>query len=380
MSRILHVSDVFRPAVGGIEVFVGDLAARQYASGHDVTVLTSTRGDRPEPAGFPRVVRAERGPGAVAAGRRVAREQYDVVHAHLSVFSPFSTLVARGAALAGVPTVLTMHSMVGDRRWILRTVGRGVGWDRWPAVWTTVSEAAAADLKEVLPPHASVSVVPNAVDVSWWTPGEHRVQCEEGRPVTVLSVMRLVPRKRPLALVSMLASMRAQMDRDTRLAAWIVGDGPLLDRMRGELERRGLGDWVTLTGGLDRAAIRERCHQADLYVAPATRESFGIAALEARAAGLPVIAMRGGGVRDFVRDGVEGVLADGDPEMGRAMAALAVDDAGRGRIAAYNRAVPPTADWPLVVDDFDRVYAAAYDLARSARLRPRVAWRAAASQ
>jgi glycosyltransferase involved in cell wall biosynthesis len=331
------------------------------------------------------VLRAGTGPAAVAGGLargRAAGGTYDVVHAHLSVFSPFASLVARGAVSAGVPTVLTMHSMVGDRRWVLRTVGRAVGWDHWPAMWTTVSQAAAQDLRQVLPREANVSVVPNATDVSWWAPDDTLVPSPaQPRPVTVLSVMRLVPRKRPLALVSMLAAMRSRVDPAVPLSAQIVGDGPVAARMQEELVRRGLDDWVTMTGALDRVSIRQLCHRADLYVAPATRESFGIAALEARAAGLPIVAMRSGGVRDFVRDGVEGVLADSDEEMAQALAVLAVDRQRRDRIAAHNRAVAPTADWPLVVADVDEVYAAAHDVARSARARPgRPVWRAAASQ
>ena len=52
--------------------------------------------------------------------------------------------------------------------------------------------------------------------------------------------------------------------------------------------------------------IRELLQRCDVYLAPATLESFGIAALEARSAGLPVIGMAGGGISDFIEHGVEG--------------------------------------------------------------------------
>jgi glycosyltransferase involved in cell wall biosynthesis len=157
----------------------------------------------------------------------------------------------------------------------------------------------------------------------------------------------------------MLAAMRDQVEAQVPLAALVVGDGPLMRRMQEELESRGLAGWVTLTGGLDRTEIRELCRSADLYVAPATRESFGIAALEARAAGLPVVAMRSGGVRDFVRDGIEGLLADDDAEMASALAALARNQLQRTRMAHHNRSVAPLADWPVVAAGFDLVYDAA---------------------
>jgi glycosyltransferase involved in cell wall biosynthesis len=55
--------------------------------------------------------------------------------------------------------------------------------------------------------------------------------------------------------------------------------------LRSEIDRSGLGETVTLLGGLSREQVRSLYLQADVYVAPAYQESFGIAALEARAAG-----------------------------------------------------------------------------------------------
>lgn len=381
MTRILQVSDVYRPNVGGIEVFVGDLAARQAASGHDVTLLTPTCSTGPEPEEGFRVLRTGLGPalaGGLVRGHGPGGA-YDVVHAHLSVLSPFSTLVARAAVAAGIPTVLTVHSMIGDRRWVLRTVGRVVGWHRWPAVWTTVSEAAASDLRALPRGGVPVTVVSNAIDVEWWraAPAAVLPAGVGGQPLTILSVMRLVPRKRPLALLSMLASVRRRVDERVPLAAVVVGDGPLAGRMQEELEAQGLAGWVTLTGGLDRFAIRGLCGSADIYAAPATHEAFGIAALEARTAGVPVVAMRGGGVRDFVDDGIEGLLVDDDPGMAAALAALAGDPALRTRMAEHNRQTAPRADWPQTVVGFDRVYAAAASTAarqRASRTGSAGAW------
>lgn len=364
MSRVLHVTDVYRPAVGGIEVFVGDLAARQTAAGHEVTVLTSTADRGASPQERFAVRRTSRWSAAAAGGLLgQAGGGYDVVHAHLSVCSPYTTLVARAAVAARIPTVITVHSMLADKGWVVRTVGRAAGWDRWPVMWTTVSAAAAGELRSLLVDAAPVTVVPNAIDVGWWAAnGAHRRPPVPGRPVTILTVMRLVPRKRPMELVAILASLRAQVDPRVPLAAAVVGDGPLRHQVQRELHARGLAGWVTLTGRAGRSQIRDLCSLADVYVAPATRESFGIAALEARAAGLPVVAMRDGGVRDFVRDRVEGLLVDDDDAMADALAVLVTDAGRRSRIAHHNRTVAPHADWPMVVAAFERVYATAAEL------------------
>ncbi|MEO7626724.1 MAG: glycosyltransferase, partial [Nocardioides sp.] len=98
---------------------------------------------------------------------------------------------------------------------------------------------------------------------------------------------------------------------------------------------------------------------ANLYVAPAPKESFGIAALEARCAGLPVVADRRSGVGEFVRDRVEGMLVNGDIEMAVALADLVLDPHLRGRITAHNRSVAPSFTW---ADSLERT-AALYQLA-----------------
>lgn len=77
-----------------------------------------------------------------------------------------------------------------------------------------------------------------------------------------------------------------------------------------------------MTGRLDRTAIAGHLAAAPVFLAPATLASFGIAALEARSVGVPVVAMRAGDVGDFVRDGVEGLLVDSDSEMASASAGL----------------------------------------------------------
>jgi glycosyltransferase involved in cell wall biosynthesis len=90
--RIVHVTDVYRPQVGGVEIFVDDLARRQIAAGHDVTVLTSTPDSSgaavPDELTVIRVGQLWVGAARFLPGRRAVRlGGYDVVHAHLSVVS-----------------------------------------------------------------------------------------------------------------------------------------------------------------------------------------------------------------------------------------------------------------------------------------------------
>ena len=89
---------------------------------------------------------------------------------------------------------------------------------------------------------------------------------------------------------------------------------------------------------------------ASAYLSTARLEAFGIAALEARTVGLPVVARRGTGVEDFVRDGIEGLLAADDAGLADALGRLATEPGLRARISAHNHDVPPPMDWDRVLE------------------------------
>lgn len=386
--RIVHVSDFYLPRLGGVEFHVHDLAHRQQAAGHDVTVVTAT-GAPPDtarskgPAGTANLLEGVRvlrltgdsrsvhvwRPRAMASiAREIAQLKPDVVHAHAGGLSPLSFATVRAATRLGLPTVLTMHSMLGPLAPVFGALDLVVGWADLPVMWTAVSEAAAAPLRELVT-QGQVVVLPNGIE-----PGQWRVDPvpRAADDVVVLAVMRLAPRKRPIPLLRILEQARELTPTNTRLRAVVVGAGPMLPAMQRRVRRRGLS-WVDLRGRQSREQIRELMCRADVFVAPAIMESFGIAALEARCAGIPVVADRRGGVCTFVQDGVEGMLTADDTSMAAAVASLAADPGARSAMAARSRDTPVPVSWSIVTAQVDAVYAAAArlsaDEARSSRVR-----------
>lgn len=358
--RIAHVTDVFLPRLGGIETHVDDLVRHQRALGLTAEVLTPTRGGAEDPGWVRRLPAAE--------ARRVLGD-YDVVHVHLSMFSPYGIGAVRAATSAGVPTLITVHSMWAGAGGIVRLAALA-GLRRWPVAWSAVSAAAADAFGRSLG-GAEVAVLPNAIDVAHWRrpatpvdPAEsgHRPGGDLDAPFTVVSVMRLMPRKRPMQLLQVFEQVRRLTPgHDVRLL--IVGDGPLRGRMERYVHRHGLTSYVRITGRIPRSEVPMELLSASVYVAPAPKESFGIAALEARCAGLPVVANRHSGVTEFIRDRVDGILVADDAEMTVALADLVRDDDLRNRLATHNRRVVPPFDWTDVLDRTDALYAAAAERA-----------------
>lgn len=345
--RIAHVTDSYLPRVGGIEMHVHDLATQQRTLGHDVRVLTAAAYDGPRGEVPVLAYPGPSGPlrlhGYRALHAAVARGGFDVVHAHLSLISPVAWVAVRAAVGARVPVVLTMHSVAPDAGQltpVLRALDAGRG-----VTWTAVSQVAAAPLRLALPGR-DVAVLPNGIEPGDWQLPPRRWP---GRPLTVVSVGRLARRKRVVPLVEVLARVRDLVPATQQLRAVIVGSGPQSAAVRRAVRRHGVQDWVELTGQLSHPAIRRLLAESDVFLAPARSESFGLAALQSRCAGLPVVAMACGGVGEFVQDGVEGRLVADDDAMAEATASILRAPVALQRMQEHNRTVTPTMAWRQVV-------------------------------
>lgn len=381
--RIVHVSDCFAPRVGGIETQVGDLAAHQAAAGHEVHVLTATA-DVPE-AGLLRFssvttaddgVRVHRLASRVVAGlpvhprgaaliaRRLRALAPDVVHVQAGVLSPFAYQGARVARAANLPLAITWHCMLDGVERPLRLGARALGWDGESAALSAVSDVAALRVAQAFPVEGQpgdVGVLPNGLDVAAWAPvGPAR---EADGVLRLVATQRVAPRKRTRTLVGVLAGARAVLG-DGAVELTIAGDGPDMRAVAREAERLGVAGSLRLLGRVPRQELPALYADHDVFVSPAQLEAFGIAALEARASGLPVVARTGTGIATFVAPEVDGLLADDDDGLTAAVVRLGQDPALRAAIAAHNRSVPPAADWPDVLAAAEREYARARRLVR----------------
>ncbi|AKT50133.1 glycosyltransferase family 4 protein [Arsenicicoccus sp. oral taxon 190] len=375
--KVALLSDCYLPRLGGIEVQVHDLAGWLRRAGHEVEVFTATPGRSGERHGAVELVDgvpvhhlALRLPGDLPVNpwappelrRRLLAGGFDVAHVHMGVVSPFASDAADVALAAGIPTAITWHCVLDVMEQVLRVSGRVGRWAEQGAALSAVSRMAARPLQR-LAPRARVAVLPNGIDVDRWRPSvdvvvAQQVSAQEfpAQPVpdvqglaTLVTAMRLARRKRPVPLLRVLRRVEDQVGPEIDWRLDVFGDGPQRRLMQTYLRDARLTHRVRLRGRVTRDELLESYRGAVGYVSPVRLEAFGIAALEARAAGLPVVGMRGSGVEEFVEHGVSGLLAAGDRELGAHLVTLVSDPAEQQRIRAHNVATPPAQSWTQVV-------------------------------
>jgi teichuronic acid biosynthesis glycosyltransferase TuaC len=123
-----------------------------------------------------------------------------------------------------------------------------------------------------------------------------------GSPATLVTVGHLVARKRHADVLRALAVLGA---RHPALRYAIIGDGPERIPLEGLAARLGVAERVDFHGQLSPAEAMEQARRGTLFVMPSTEEAFGVAYIEAMAAGMPAIGCRG-------EPGPEEIAAAGD--------------------------------------------------------------------
>jgi phosphatidyl-myo-inositol alpha-mannosyltransferase len=363
--RIALVCPYAWEAAGGVQVHVRNLSARLRERGHRTTVLAPTIA-APSGAEVRSIGRPIRVPyrGTVApiaplsyrrTRRALAALRPDVVHVH----EPLTPSASMYAALAAEgPVVATVHAYL-DRSMamelaapILRRIWRRVD------VGVAVSEAAASFLRRAVP-DAAPEIVPNGVDVEAFADAEPRRDLPAGR--RILWVNRLDAQKGfPIAVAAFSKALAAVPEA----VLVVVGDGK--DREALGLLTESARARVNMRGAASNDEVPSYHAACEVFVSPAVgQESFGIAVVEAMAAGLPVVATDIPGYREVVSDGTEGLLVPPrDPEALAAGLVRVLTEPGlAARLSGAGRERARAFDWPVVVDRLEQLYGRAIETA-----------------
>ena len=338
--RVLMLSWEYPPVlVGGLGRHVHALAEALTLAGHEVAVLTRHAAGAPydEVAGGVRVVRVPEDPPlfrfdqellawTMALNHALTRaglglveaDPPDVLHAHDWLVAHAATTLKHHLR---VPLVATVHATEAGRHqgWLPGPMNRAIHSVEWWLTYqarrvVTCSEHMRWEVTRLfdLPPE-KVEVIGNGVEVDRWRSDPGQVAAMRRRyagdgPLLVFSG-RLVHEK---GVHDLLRAMPRLRRRHPGIRRVVAGPGPRDGALRAQARGLRLGRSVCFAGFVDDLAALVGA--ADCAVVPSIYEPFGLVALEAAAAGTPLVVADVGGLRELVEHGVSGLrFAAGDP-------------------------------------------------------------------
>jgi glycosyltransferase involved in cell wall biosynthesis len=177
-------------------------------------------------------------------------------------------------------------------------------------------------------------------------------------PVVIGTAARLSPEKGLTYLIDALVTLRERYGE--RVTLRIAGEGPERAKLEAQVATLGLADAVEFTGWLEHDKLPAFLNELDVFALPSTWEGFGVAAAEASACGLPVVATDVYGIPDVVRPGVTGLLVPPkDPAaLARALGQLIDNPALRSQFGRAGREyVASHYDWRDNAKQMESIYA-----------------------
>jgi len=243
---------------------------------------------------------------------RILADRPDILHCHLI---PSNIIAKPLGALLGVPVIIN-HDHTNDPHRIDNKILLAL--DKSTNRFAHHIIAVAAACRDFLTTHESIplekiSLVPNAIDLRRFSPGEasrDEARARLGLPVAsriVAGVGRLNPQKN-FALFLDIAAQLAPRFPDLHFL--LAGDGPEEQMLREKASALGIANRVTFSGYV--ADTRLVYLAADVLLMPSRYEGLPMTLLEAMAMGLPVVASKLDGIAEVIGDGSEGFLVPSD--------------------------------------------------------------------
>jgi N-acetyl-alpha-D-glucosaminyl L-malate synthase BshA len=275
---------------------------------------------------------------------QVGREfRLDIIHAHYAIPHATAALLSRQVLEASGRTraprvVTTLHgtdiTLVGSDPSYSEIVAYSI--ERSDGV-TAVSQSLREATRRELCVGREIEVIPNFLDCGVY----HRRQVPALRqhfaPDDATRLVVHLSNFRPVKRIDAVMEVFARISRSVPARLLLIGDGPELGTAYRLGRELNVSHLVEALGNQE--DIIPLLSAADVFLLPSEQESFGLAALEAMACGVPVVASRVGGLPEVIEDGTTGFLhAPGDLDgMAASAIALLTDPVLHGRVTGEAR-------------------------------------------
>lgn len=331
MHLLVAAHDLYPdPGSGGSGRYVYETARELVDRGHRVSVITRRRGDVPHTETIDGIqvyrydisIAGESAPGIARQLPSVLSTVSDCLHDAtarrpldvLSLQGPLTSFLVSQSVSDTVPRALTFHSP-WPTEYAIKTEDRsGLSTPRWRlnvelrrVVEGRVVEAAdrAIVLSEFMHDRLAdvhgrddAVVIPGGVDVDRFAPSVDASPRIESTGTSFLTVRRLSERMGHRILIDAFAAIASEYPG---AELFIAGDGPLRESLQRRAEATGYGDRITFLGYVPDEELPRVYASADVFVLPTTRlEGFGLATMEALAAGTPAVGTAVGGTVDIL--------------------------------------------------------------------------------
>ncbi|MFN0149855.1 MAG: glycosyltransferase family 4 protein [bacterium] len=381
--RIVMVSCDYFPTTGGIAGHIRKLSLALSRRGHRVVIVNHRYGN-----GEPSEWNEE--------GVRVLQSHLGRENSHVKLTLPAYWVTGRGELLRGAlhagaldaeDAILHVHDLlegIGLVRSIPAFRGARVltnhsstylRWIHSPPKMAILG-ALVGCMRAVIAPSreleresvrlgAPVAYIPNGVDLDAFRPPDGATRAEARRRLGVdASLVLLSPRRlvRKNGVDLLVEAIPKIAERSPNVIALLAGDGPEAGALRARAQTLGVAERVRFLGDVGNDQMEALYHAADLAVVPSRLEATSLAALEASACGLAIVATRAGGLPEVVEDGGTGLLVDVGDHAALASAAIALlaDPDRRARFGAAARArVEARFGWEAIAAETEAIYAAA---------------------
>jgi glycosyltransferase involved in cell wall biosynthesis len=220
-------------------------------------------------------------------------------------------------------------------------------------VWrnaTHVVVKCAGEMKMIraIDKDVNLRFIPNGVDLVAFRPDP---ASSDNDPLNVICVARLIERKGQDQLIN---AVKRLSDEGFEITLTLVGTGDSQSYYEDHARRLGIQDKVSFAGYVPRGQINAYYNRAHVFGLPSFNEGMSLAALEAMAAGLPLVVTRTGGTEELVEEGVNGFTfdwADSD-QLTNYLRTFAIDRALVQRMGAFSRARAASFGWDEIATRF----------------------------